>query len=242
VSDDTQPDVQGLEVAADLAPIDRSTRWVIDAFGGGVHFATAATNTLHALHPAERTLAEEMAPGRRASFVAGRVAMSRALRAAGHPPFAVTASCEGVPILPEGYLGSITHKHGRAVGVVARQGIAAGLGIDLEFDDGLDDADLRATVLTAREADEVAALATAEPNLVSIVTLVLAAKEAVYKAVFPLLRSPFDFDDVELTFEPKSRAFRVVHLPGDGEIHVEGRYSLSERWIVTLALANRRRP
>jgi 4'-phosphopantetheinyl transferase EntD len=233
----TEMTTRALEIDADLEPIERSIRQLFTKLGGDVHFAAAVASPLEALHPVEEALAARMTMGRREAFVAGRVAIGRALRAAGHPGVAVGASPDGVPTLPDGYIGSIAHKHGRALAVVAGAAVAAGIGIDLEFDDALDDSDLRATVLVAAEVDQVATLAMAEPALASGVTLILAAKEAIYKAVFPVLRSPFDFDDVELTFVPEVRSFRAVRFPGSAQVAVEGHYSLAEHWMATVAIA-----
>jgi 4'-phosphopantetheinyl transferase EntD len=227
-----------IDVASDLEPIEWSTMQLLRRLPTA-HFASALADPLYKLHPIEEAVAADMTAQRRDSFVAGRIAIGHALRAAGSPPVPVGASADGIPTLPDGYIGSIAHKHGRALAVVAHAGFGAGIGVDLEFDEGPDDSDLRDTVLTTAEAEWLPSLASAEADLASPVTLVLAAKEALYKAVFPVLRSHFDFDDVELSFIPHGRFFRASRFPGDAHLRVKGYYSLARRWIATVAVASR---
>jgi 4'-phosphopantetheinyl transferase EntD len=178
-----------------------------------------------------------MSPLRRENFVAGRIAIGRALQTAGCASAGVAADSDGVPVVPRGFLGSIAHKHGRAVAIVAPATFAEGIGVDLEFDENHDEATLHAAVVTSSEVGQVTALAAYNAGLLSPATLVLAAKEASYKAVFPKLRSPFGFDELQLSFRRDRRSFQARSFPGDGQLRVSGRYRLVSRWIVTIAVA-----
>jgi 4'-phosphopantetheinyl transferase EntD len=70
-------------------------------------------------------------------------------------------------------------------------------------------------------------------------TLVLSAKEALYKAVFPVLRTYFDFEDAELFFQHETRSFRGLRFPGHQHLKVVGQYAVDEGWIVCSAIAVR---
>jgi 4'-phosphopantetheinyl transferase EntD len=197
---------------------------------------SAAEAVEEELDASESRCTAEMTPARRHEFASGRSAARCALAGAGHSCPVVAISHEGFPVFPEGYVGSIAHKHGRAIAVVA-QSVAGGIGIDLEFDDPGAEADLRQTVITKLEGPALQDIATAQPDLGSPSTLVLSAKEAVYKAVFPMRRKLFDFQDLYLDFEIASNVFRAVRFPGRRGLQVAGRYAINSKWIVCIAIA-----
>jgi 4'-phosphopantetheinyl transferase EntD len=199
--------------------------------------AVSAASALDELYPAEDRSTVDMTPARRAEFAAGRSAARWALRAAGHPHPVIVTSDDGVPIFPDGYRGSISHKHWRAVAAVTSATAASGVGVDLEFDDPAAEPDLRGVVVTPSEEPLLQVLRVCEPDLGSPATLLLSAKEAVYKAVFPLRRVRFDFDDLEVALDPKHRLFRALRFPGHRALEVSGRYEIAERWIVCIAIA-----
>ncbi|WP_434299317.1 4'-phosphopantetheinyl transferase family protein [Corallococcus exiguus] len=187
--------------------------------------------------PSEEACATHMTPLRRAEFIGGRLAIRQALQDAGHAAPVVVADGQGVPLFPEGYVGSIAHKHGRAVAIAAKTTTADGLGIDLEFDENCDEESLVAEIITEVERPGLAAIRAAEPTVLSPATLVLAAKESVYKAVFQITRTKFDFDDAELTFRADSRSFWAARFPGDKYLAVRGEYEIVDRWIIAIAYA-----
>ena len=226
-------------IAADLVPIEAALAELLRIYCGPFHLSAAVGNPSERLDPAEEAIAEGMTMSRRESFHAGRTALRRALQDAGHPTLAVTGDEDGVPRFPEGYIGSIAHKYGRAVAVVCRSTATTGIGIDLEFDDCSDEADLLAIVATSREVNALGRLDRMGVPLASRATLLLSAKEAVYKAVFPVLRGTFDFEDVDLTFDAETHSFRALRFPGIEHLTVAGHYAVAARWIVCLATASR---
>lgn len=223
-------------ITADLAPIERAIlklrkRWP------AVWATVAIAGGDDQLDPAEEATVGVMNAARPLAYIGGRLAAKRALAQAGCGRLVVEADEQGVPVFPTGYLGSIAHKHGRAVAAATRAEATRGVGIDLEFDENHDEESLRAEVVTAAELPALAAVSAADPALLSPATLMLAAKEAVYKAAFPITRTPFDFDETELAFDPGSRSFRALRFPGSEGIAVRGMYELSGRWILVIATA-----
>ncbi len=118
---------------------------------------------------------------------------------------------------PEGIVGSISHDPCIAVAAAARERDFAALGIDVEPSEPLPP-DLLDLIATPRERAEVA-----ENSLEA--RLLFAAKEAVYKAVYPLDRTFLDFQDVEVNF---ARCRAVVRTGRE----VELRFCVSSHMLV----------
>ncbi|MFN4156890.1 MAG: 4'-phosphopantetheinyl transferase [Gemmobacter sp.] len=127
-------------------------------------------------------------PARLREFAAGRAAFRAALADAGLPPMALPITADRSPAWPSGLALSITHTAGTCLAAVLPG--ARGLGIDLEPDEDLP-SDLIPLILTAQEP--------ADPRTAR---LIFSAKEAAYKAIYPLTRRVIGFD-----------AMRVI--PGD---------------------------
>lgn len=224
-------------IAADLAPIERAILKLRERWPAVYVTVAIAAGGDNQLDPAEQATVGAMNAARRLAYIGGRLAAKRALGQAGCGRLVVEADEQCVPVFPTGYLGSIAHKHGRAVAAVTRTQAARGVGIDLEFDENHDEESLRAEVVTPAELPTLAAVSAAHPALLSPATLVLAAKEAIYKAAFPVTRTPFDFDEAELDLDPETRSFRALRFPGSAGIAVRGVYELSGRWILVIATA-----
>lgn len=136
-------------------------------------------------HPDEATAVARAVPSRQAEFAAGRAAARQALRALGHPAVAIPASPNRLPLWPAGISGSISHSAGIAVAALRR---GAPLGLDVEPDEGLDP-DLWPVICGP---DELAALPILDRG--HYVRQVFSAKEAAYKAQFPLTGTLIGFD------------------------------------------------
>lgn len=202
----------------------------------GLVATTSAPVPASSLDVNEAALAEHMSEARLASFTAGRAAMRRALQSFGRTVEPVGRDLDGVPLLPAGTTGSITHKHGHALAIAGQSQPGIGVGVDLEWDvREADEADLQ-SVIAGR--NEVAALAALQ-QVLSPSTVVLAAKEAVYKAVFPTDRTFFDFDDIALDFSSREGVYRPEKFPGSENWSVFGSFGLSRHWIVSIAVAKR---
>ena len=136
-------------------------------------------------HPDEAAAVARAVPSRPAEFAAGRAAARQALRAMGQPPIGIPAGLSRQPLWPAGISGSIAHSAGIAVAAL-RQG--APLGLDVEPDQGLEP-DLWPIICTP---DELAALPIMDRG--HYVRQVFSAKEAAYKAQFPLTGALIGFD------------------------------------------------
>ncbi|MFO0619622.1 MAG: 4'-phosphopantetheinyl transferase superfamily protein [Polyangiaceae bacterium] len=180
------------------------------AHGRLVAVAVDEACTVESLLPEERAIAETRAELVRPAFVAGR----RALRAAlGVPAVApIVHDDRGAPTLPEGWVGSISHKATVAL-AVARRADGARVGVDVELPRP-GRIDISRRVLTDEELAEVQG---AEEGARSAFTLRrFSMKEAIYKAIDPFLRRYVGFREVRLDEVDHAYAVRFV-APRAGE-------------------------
>jgi enterobactin synthetase component D len=140
---------------------------------------------------------------RQSEFLAGRLCARAAL--AGHDAQALTPDRaeDGAPLWPAGLCGSITHSHGLAAAVVASRHDWLGLGLDAEL--LLEPARaqrLLPQVLSPEEQHRLQGLDAAAQAL--RISLTFCAKESLFKALYPLVRQRFWFQDAELlAFSPE---------------------------------------
>lgn len=161
----------------------------------------------HALLPEELpAFAASVVKVRRASGAA-RLAARELLTGLGYLRCPLPKDPSGAPVWPPGVVGSLSHDAEIALAAVGRSREFDGLGIDVEPAEPLPP-DLLDIVATPRERLGLAA----DPYGGR---LLFAAKEAVYKAVFPLDREFLDHHDVEVDFAARKarvRAGREVEL------------------------------
>lgn len=160
---------------------------------------------LAALPEAERAHAARLGDARRRGFVAGRAALHAAL---GDREAPIVADDRGAPVLPAGWVGSISHKGAVAAALVAPAG-AGWVGVDLERA-APPRADIGRRVLTPREREAIAHLGEGEAHG-RAVTLRFAIKEAIYKAVDPHVRRYVAFTEVELDVGAAGEPCGLVH-------------------------------
>jgi enterobactin synthetase component D len=174
-----------------------------------------------ALHPEESAFAATLAPARRPTWVGGRVALRAALASLGAPlAEPVLATPRGAPLLPAGFVGSITHKPGVAAAVAARaEEPLRTLGVDLEIARRLR-TDIARRVLTA---DEEAALAGLVGDARDLEVLRwFAAKEAIYKALDPWVSRYVAFREATVARAADGTLTATLALPAaEGPFRVE---------------------
>jgi 4'-phosphopantetheinyl transferase EntD len=145
-----------------------------------------------ALHPQERALEQGLPTGRRADFIAGRMAAARALQALNVKGPVLRDGRR--PLFPTAVHGSISHCTGHIGACLASthpQVLA--MGVDIERTDRLGH-DAARLVCTPLENAWIQEARRPESRL----SVVFSAKEAVYKALSALDRDEVVFHDVEL--------------------------------------------
>lgn len=184
------------------------------------------------LLPEEQTYIAGAVQKRQREYAAGRHCARRALARLGLGAIAVPTGPDRAPVWPHGIAGSITHTDDMAAAAVCR--IADGfraIGIDLEPALALPD-ELIALVATP---SELAWLARQPRDKQGILARVIySAKEATFKAQFPLTRRMLEFADVETTMDEGCTRFAaVLNLPG--HVTLDGRVRAADRFIATAA-------
>lgn len=133
---------------------------------------------------------------RKAEYLAGRKCAAMALTALGSKVTAVGMSGQA-PEWPKGYVGSITHNQSYAAATVAKASVWRTLGIDVEeIDKGPSLAAVRAQALNS---SDVQAIERYGLDRTLGAFLCFSAKESLYKALWPLHRTFFSFEQAAIT-------------------------------------------
>ena len=197
-------------------------------------FGEAAGDIL--LPEEEKIIAHAVEPRRR-EYATVRSCARACLGRLGYRPVPILPGVGGAPIWPARVLGSMTHCTGYAAAAVGPRPRISAVGIDAEPDAPLPDGVLE-LVATAAERDRLTATRpeTDGPNWDR---LLFSAKEAVYKAWFPLVGDWLDHQEAEIRFHPQERTF-TAQLSRDGliidrrQIHrLHGRWTRKRGILVT---------
>ncbi|HEY2595923.1 MAG TPA: 4'-phosphopantetheinyl transferase superfamily protein [Chloroflexota bacterium] len=186
--------------------------------GVGIRYVSEMGATPPPLHAHEEGLLGPQAiPRRRVFFALGRAAARDALRELGIEDVGIGRGEGGEPVWPTGVVGAISHSPDVAVAVVGRLTDYAGLGIDVE--EPTRGPTPRAARLVCRPAE----MAWADPESgTKRLTMLFSAKEAVFKALFPIERVWLGFADAELTWRAEREAFDARVLKSVGAGYPEG--------------------
>ena len=146
--------------------------------------------------PEEEPLIAKSVAKRRNEFITVRHCARIALGQLGVAPVPILKGEKGEPCWPDGVVGSLTHCTGYRGAVVGRRTAVRSVGIDAEPHDVLPQGVLDAIALE-EERHEIAAL----PQGLHWDRILFCAKEATYKAWFPLTKRWLGFEDAHITFE-----------------------------------------
>jgi 4'-phosphopantetheinyl transferase EntD len=203
----------------------------------GLCVGTEESGDVASLHPDERQHAERLAPVRRRDWVGGRAALRRAAELLGAVPLdgPVFADDRGAPRLPAGLVGSISHKDGVAVALVAAADGAA-IGIDIERW-AAPRTDIARRVLIEAELAMLAELDGEARG--RAVALRFSIKEAIYKAIDPFVRRRVGFHEVAIA-PADDGGCAVTLLPADASaLQLEAAWRLHEGRILATARCRR---
>jgi enterobactin synthetase component D len=138
---------------------------------------------------------KDVAQVRKQEFIAGRYCAIQAAKKIGLTIESLPSAKTREPIWPAGMTGSISHSKQMAISCISNNSDYLSLGIDAEELMKPEVAtEVAATIATQGELDF---LATLDSSLG--LTVLFSAKEALYKALFPLVRTFIDFKEVKLT-------------------------------------------
>jgi enterobactin synthetase component D / holo-[acyl-carrier protein] synthase len=145
--------------------------------------------------PEEEPLVAKSVAKRRNEFVTVRYCARLALAELGVPAVPILKGDKGEPCWPDGVVGSLTHCDGYRGAVVGRRDQVRSVGIDAEPHDVLPNGVLGAISLPVERA-EIGGL----PGSLHWDRILFCAKEATYKAWYPLTHRWLGFEDAHITF------------------------------------------
>jgi 4'-phosphopantetheinyl transferase EntD len=181
--------------------------------------------------PEEEPLVARSVAKRRNEFVTVRYCARQALGELGLPPVPILKGDKGEPCWPDGVVGSLTHCEGFRGAVVGRKAEVRSVGIDAEPHGVLPTGVLDAISLPA-ERGELTSL----PAKLHWDRILFCAKEATYKAWFPLTHRWLGFEDAHITFtvdgSGAAGAFSSVILIDPAAESGPPLTSLAGRWSV----------
>jgi 4'-phosphopantetheinyl transferase EntD len=160
--------------------------------------------------PGEEDLIAEAVEGRRREFITARRCARTALRAFGYPDAPIRNGPQREPRWPAGMSGSITHCAGYRAAAVARTADVPLLGIDAEPHGPLP-VGVAGSITVPGELDMLDRLTGTHPGT-QWGRLLFSAKEAVYKAWFPVTRRWLGFEEARLSIDPDAGTFTATLL------------------------------
>jgi enterobactin synthetase component D len=175
---------------------------------------------------------------RQAEFLAGRLCAREAIRLLDGRHLTPDIGEDRAPIWAADLCGSITHSTGWAAAIVAHRQQWRGLGLDTEHLLSHERAvRLAGEILTAEEMAQMAA--GPEADIALRVTLTFSIKEALFKALYPIVQKRFYFEDAQLLeWSPDGHARLRLLLDLSSEWHsgkeLEGQFSVQGEHVLSL--------
>ena len=182
-----------------------------------------------ALFPEEAEAVGRAVEKRRREFATARGCARDALERLGVAAGPIPSGERGEPLWPAGVVGSITHCDGYRACAVARAGELTAIGIDAEPNLPLP-AGLLGDVALPEEAERLRELAAAAPAI-HWDRLLFSAKEAVYKAWYPLAGRWLGFEDARLELDPAAGSFSARLLVPGPVVAGSELTGFSGRWL-----------
>lgn len=195
----------------DLAALAMAARGLLPA---GVVVAASDPAVLHPLLPGEAL--PGAVPRRLAEFSAGRAAARAAMVELGLPPRAVPQASDRAPVWPQGVTGTITHSATACLAAL-RLG-SGGIGLDLEPDEAMERRIWDMILLP-----EERAWVEVQPRPGRAARQIFCAKEAAYKAQYPLSGQFFGFETLRIRVE--GAGFAAIFQTGIGGFRAGDRIS-----------------
>jgi 4'-phosphopantetheinyl transferase EntD len=166
------------------------------------------------LFPEEEALVVRAVDKRRREFTTATACARTVLAAVGFGPAPILPGEGGAPQWPPGIVGSITHCAGYRAAAAARACDVLTIGLDAEPDEALPSGVLKAVSLPG-ERERLRDLTAAAPGACWD-RLLFCAKEATYKAWFPLARCWLGFEDADITINAGRTRSRSGGFPAPG--------------------------
>ena len=185
------------------------------------------------LYPEENRLVEHNHARRIRDFTAGRIAARHVLAALGVSQYPLLKDGD-TTLWPEGIIGSIAHSGQYAGVAVARKPEIIALGLDIE--EIARTSRVAAHITTPHERQLINQLA--PPLRPEVISLVFSAKESLFKAIHPLVKTYFGFQNAEVEWDLPNQTYQVTLLKTLSPIFpvqhtLTGRFYMGNGYIFT---------
>ena len=181
------------------------------------------------LFPEEEQQIAHAVPARRREYATVRSCARACLGRLGYPRVPILPGLGGAPTWPAGVQGSMTHCTGYTAAAVGPEERISAIGIDAEPDASLPD-DVLDLVATPAEQVRLACIEPT-PDSPNWDRLLFSAKEALYKAWFPLVGEWLDHQEAEIHFHPHKATFTALLSRDDLIINGRNIHRLHGRWM-----------
>lgn len=192
-------------------------------------------------HPGELSFVARAVPKRQAEFAGARHCARLAMQQLGVEPVAIGRGERGAPVWPRGIVGSLTHCDGYRAAVLGHSMQVRTIGIDAEPNGPLPEGVLGSVSLAA-EQDWLRTVG----GDWNFDRLLFCAKEATYKAWFPLTNRWLGFEDAHITFSEDGPGIGTFHsrilipgqaLAGPPITEFRGRWRITGSHILAVIVA-----
>lgn len=168
------------------------------------HFTSSVVEE-RVLYPEELELCVDFEPKRMLDFCRGRYCAHKCLEMLGYQQ-PVLKSCEGMPLLPYGITGSISHSLNMAGCIMGSKDQYLSIGVDVEAI-GRISPELWQVLFTPGEIDCIRRQPIHTWDKMS--TLFYTVKEAYYKMQFPITMVGMEYDDLRVVYQGGNVSVKV---------------------------------
>ena len=186
----------------------------------------------NSLDPAERNLVAGAVDSRKAEFGDARWCAHRAIEELTGKPSAkpILRGERGMPIWPNQITGSMTHTNGFRAAVVAPRLLVRSIGVDAEIAQPLPEGVL-ASIASERELSRMG-----ETGLACANRLLFCAKEATYKAWFPLTGRWLGFEDADIDLRADGTFISYILVRPTPVHFIEGHWTVENGYVIATAI------
>jgi 4'-phosphopantetheinyl transferase EntD len=214
------------------AAIEEPPPGLIEPGKRAVLLGAAIADVAPDLTAGESALVARAVPKRVRELGAGRALARRALAALGRAPVEILAGSDRAPIWPAGVAGSISHTDDYCAVVVGDLGTLGYVGLDVE-----NRGSVAEDLWPHTFVDEERAFLATEPSVArrDIATVLFSAKEAFYKAQYPITHRLLEFHEVTVRLQNGGFVARSsVDLPVFRGRAFEGAFALTTDRVWTV--------
>ncbi|PRQ12622.1 4'-phosphopantetheinyl transferase [Corynebacterium sp. 13CS0277] len=184
----------------------------------------------HGLHPLEQALVAHAVDVRKAEFGDARWCAHQALKELGRDSGAPILRGErGMPLWPSSVSGSLTHTEGFRAAVAAPRLLVRSMGLDAEPDDALPPGVISSI---ARDSELPQLDEFADAGIQHADKLLFCAKEATYKAWFPLTHRWLGFEQAEVDLRLDGTFISYLLVRPTPVPFITGRWTIHDRYII----------